>query len=135
MLSNPQCVSACLERAGARGKKHIVIDRLNDNSCLARRGLIPAKQSAACIGRGLEARCSGIGDLLKTGLLHQSHLIPYGDRTADSLRPGFGTVLHLVRQVMFQYNISELYSSAGFQNPIYLPETGQLKGRKIDNSV
>ena len=94
-------------------KKHAAFDRLKDNSCLARDGLIPAKQGIGSIGGGPKARRPA----------------------ADSLRPGFGAVLHIGWQVTFQYDISELYSSSGFQNPIDFPETGRLQRRKIDNTV
>lgn len=82
--------------------KHGAFHRRNDNVRLARYRLIADKRGADRIGRGPKVRRPDRDNLREAGLLHQPQLIPNGDRTTDSLRPGFGAVLHIGRQVMFQ---------------------------------
>ncbi len=62
-------------------------------------------------------------------------MIPTGDRTAYSLRPGGNIPFKMRRQFFFQYNIGKLQPSSRFQHPEYFGKESWLVGRKIDYPV
>jgi hypothetical protein len=66
--------------------------------------------------------------------LHQSDLIPSGDRSSYSLRPGV-YIGGRRRGIRLQDDIGKLQSPSGFENPVNFPEEPGLVGGKIDHSI
>ncbi len=71
----------------------------------------------------------------KASCFHQRYLIPHGDRSADSLRPRFGTSSQGPRQLLLEHDIGKLKNTTGLQNAEDLLEGDRLGLRQVDDAV
>lgn len=94
-----------------------------------------AEERAGRIGRCPDAGRSGEQDIGKTDLPQQQEMVPDRDRTADSLRPGFGARCEILRQLLLQHNIGECEPAPGLQDAKDLGEQHLLVRREVDDAV
>ena len=85
--------------------------------------------------RSAKTRHTKAFGIRKPRSLHQTDLVPYRDRAADSLRPGLKTPLQTGRQRIFQNNVRKLNFPAWFQDAIGLLKKGLLVRGKVDDPV